>query len=288
MSLDRNHWISLPFLLLGLCFFASSAFALQEDAGETESDDGLEPAEKMVTEEVRKEIDTICSVEVAMEIERYRNFFKLDDDVSEKLKESGKQIVEAHVKKYTDVKILETWGQVGQAIGAGAGASGVVINGRACWFEEDSEVDEDALPQVSMCLFRTTMLFMLKFDSGTTTTYMQYQIKFKPTESEQWKDALSFLTDEDFARYHEHRNAIKREKAIKLILSALSVQLKLTEDQIEPTRIWIGESMGDEEFSQREIYSVAKKGFELLSDPPECFSEEQKKVMAGIKASFER
>lgn len=278
----------ITLLLLGLNLLVSSALAVQEDTGNSEADDGLDAAQKLVAEEVRKEIDTICRVEVAMEIERYKKFFELDEEMTSQLKAVGEQIVESHVEKYTDEKILETWGQVGQAIGFGPVSTGVVINGRTCWFEENDDVNEESLPRVSMCLFRTSMLFMLAFDSGTTTTYMQYQIKFTPTESKLWKDALSSLSDEDIARYHEHRDEVKRQKAIDLVVASLSVQLKLTDDQIEPTRQWIRESMGDEKLAQKEVYGVAKMGFAKLTEPPECYSEEQKRVLMGIKAMFGR
>ena len=288
MSLYKNYPVSLMVLLFGLCFHVAVASALQEETDS--SDDQLEAAEELLVKEIRDEIEKICSVEMGVLIEQYDEFFELDDEARNRLNEAGKEIVDEHVEKFTDEKILETWSQIGQAVGAGN--SGFVINGRECRLDEgDDDEDEpepDHLPQISMCLFKTTMLFMVAYDSGTTTTYMQYQNKFVPTKAKQWKDALPNLSKEDFGRFEDHRNEVKRDKAVALVLSSLEVQLKLTEEQIEPTREWIRKSMGDENLAQKEIYGVAKFAYQQLTDPPECFSEEQKKVLANIRALNER
>lgn len=287
MSRFRIYPWSLALLLVGLGFQISVASALQEDA--EASDDQLDAGQQLLVNEIRDEIEKICSVEIGMLIERYAEFFELDEEARQRLDDAGKEIVEEHVEKFTDAKILESWRQIGQA--NGAENSGFVINGRECFLEDSEDEDRpdpDQLPKISMCLFKTTMLFMVAYDSGTTTTYMQYQNKFKPTEAKQWKDALPNLTDKDLERFAEHRNEVKRDKAVSLVLSTLEIQLKLTEEQLEPTREWILESMGDDNLSQKEIYGVAKLAYQRLIDPPDFLSEEQKKVLAGIRAMHER
>ncbi len=271
-------------LLLGVCLCCLVQVAVAQEEMKPDvvpKTKDRSPIEKLVLKEVRKEIRMICEIKFSLSRARYKKFFELDDDSCARLKVRSEELTNDFLESVTDNHILTTCLRMGEV---GQGISGFEINGRKCVLE-GSEGDQDVIsPKLSMSLSLARILVQIERGlGGKTTTNLGYLRKLNVDSKRLLKSVLPDITDEDLASYTKHCNEEKLDRVASLILASLEVQLKLSEDQLEPARQWIRDSL-DESMYKRGLLSASKAAVKKLPKSPEFLTDAQKKVLELIQA----
>lgn len=274
-----------PFFILTLLF----GYSLLASGQENDSQPAVDPVQTvdqnatnhdLFVKETRDEIERLCQTEIALLIEAYKGFFELDEATTNQLEQAGRQLVDTYVDSFSDQQFTNLWddsmieGEV----------KGFTINQRECEFAPSDSVNPSSSPTVSVYLYRSTIILGIGVDGASITNFVDDKKRFEPEQSPELREAM-MLSDEDLTRFAKHQNEQKLDRVSSLLLSSITISLKLNDDQLDPTQQWIRKSIS-EAMVNPEIYDAAKSGFELLNDPPEFFTEDQRAVFELIKASI--
>lgn len=232
-----------------------------------------------VVKEVRKEIGTVCHIELSMAVDSYREVLGLDDEACSRLNEAGSKAIEDFVKKFTDEGIGKVWER---SLFNDRRVAGIIVNGRKCMPDGFDEDQPGVVANVMISMLRSTIFFACEVDSLTTTNKLMDGNQFDLEETEAWRNA-GVLTQEQVDEYRKHQREIKRGRITDLIHTSLTLSLKLSDNQLDETRKWVYDSV-EGALTEDEIYDAAKEGLRILAEPPASYSDEQKQILLMLKA----
>lgn len=278
-SIVMNEIFNTSFCVCCILFSSMSpCFAQQLEQGEEQIEAKEEkPLEVMLLREVKAEVRKVCEIDFSLEISRLEDFFELDNEASDRFREGCDRSIEDYLGRIQDEQICMTCMQM---MDVGDELPGFELNGRKHVLEGQEDEMAIAAPKISLCLYKSRIVVVVEDADGmgTSTSMMAYDQTLNDDLADILKETVPELTEGDWNRFSEHRTKEKLERVVSLLMATLEVELKLSDEQLEPAREWVRSSL-DKGLAESELMAAATLGLRQLDGSPGFLTEVQKKVL---------
>jgi hypothetical protein len=266
----------MKYLFIMLCALLP-ALSLGQDSSDATELTLNEKCIKRIAEEVKTEISNAYIGKMKILVERYEDFFELAPDKVQKLEVLSKGIVEEHVKVYTHELVEERWNSVSRVV---LGTT-FFINGRKCVVEGEEE--DELFAEIKIGIVGEVLIMSINSQESSAAMMMNVDIKFEPTKHPKWLKAIAPLEQGDLDRFEDHLDKLERDRILGVVLAAIKIDLRLSDDQLEPMQEWLESSVSSQ--TKGSVHSAAMKVIgELPDELPEEMTQAQKEIWPFIKA----
>ena len=268
-------------LLLAILLLFPSIIIAQENEKDDQANELADKLFEGFVTEFRAEIAAFREADVAILLERQSEFFKLDKTKTKKLRILCKSLVAKHAREYSEAELSQPLRAISQHVAPGTTFK---INGRTV--VANNEKEEKPFAEIKVAQQSQFVLLTIRGGLVKSSTLLSAK-KFDPMADPNWLKVIAPLTEQDLDRFKDHLGKERKAMVVQVLLSTITVELRLSKEQIPVVRKWIESSIPVLPANNLEnlVLSCAKK---LPDKPPEQLSEIQKKNWAALKAKLSK
>lgn len=262
--------------------------------------DGLQDTKKvpppdrkeLLAGQIQAEYQAILQRRLSLRIAQMQDFLKLEAKPTRQLSLAAKGAAKEVVEEYGE--------KLANYVRRKASAPSISINGRRVSLGTDVGTDEDIAPDGRAPALQ--IIFTIRFDSvfmtiregmGSSGYSMNGGGVGSALEQKVWKQTLKKIaTPEQLRAFAKYRAQQRREQAIRLLLSAMMLDLEIRDSQEERVRAWVNnqlETVSESDVQGESSRAISRLGKRLSSDGlDEILTKEQVTLFEATLADWSR
>lgn len=266
-------------LIFGFLLLCSSQLFAQPDSNQEEKKepDAQDLFEK-VTKLVEQEIFLIKQNEIDMHIRAIKLQFDVTEKQLEELNSARDEIARSIQEGFQHENLKQT---ITQRIGGPGNLKNIKLNGELINLVPS---DKESLP-VTLNVSSQRHGIWISSDRGGAS--MSSRSRFDIRTDKRWKKATSFLDDEQIREFYETADQNHRKSTLDVVVSLLTIELMLTEDQIPKVREWFEDDIKTKvSFRMSPFHSARQIIRSVQKEQPEFLSDVQYQAFIAIQTEL--